>query len=106
MRMLIPVLSTLEKAAQDGLREGGKAVLARARALSPTLTGESDASGFVAIDDLTAQVGFKDLVSRLNHENLDWSFPSGGQAKFLETAYDEVAIEEFVARRVRAAFGG
>lgn len=106
MKMLIPVLSVLEKAAQDGVRDTAKATLKRARELSPTLTGESDRSGFVRVDDLTAQVGFTDLVSRLNHENLDWSFPSGGQAKFLETAADEVDMEAIVAARVRAAFGG
>jgi len=105
MRMLVPVLTELEKATQDGLRDVGKAVLKRARDLSPSLTGESDKSGFVVIDDLTLQVGFKSLVSRLNHENLDWEHPRGGQAKFLETAVDEIDSGPIIAARIRAQLG-
>lgn len=103
---LLPILSELEKATREGLRDGGRAILKRARDLSPTDSGESDKSGFVAMDDLTMQVGFRSLVSRLNHENLDWQHPNGGQPKFLETAADEIQIEQFIAARVQKAFGG
>lgn len=105
MKMLVPILSEIEKAAQDGMREAGKAVLKRARELSPTDSGESDRSGFVVVDDLTVQVGFKSPVSRLQHENLDYEHPNGGQAKFLELAVDEVDIGRVVAEKVRAALG-
>ena len=96
MKINLPLLTTVEKAAQDGLREGGRALLKRARELSPTLTGESDKSGFVRVDDLTLQVGFSSLVSLLNHENLDWHHPDGGQAKFLEAALQEVDVIDYV----------
>ncbi len=96
MKINLPLLTTVEKAAQDGLREGGRALLKRARELSPTLTGESDKSGFVRVDDLTLQVGFTSLVSLLNHENLDWQHPDGGQAKFLEAALQEVDVIDYV----------
>ena len=96
MKINLPLLTTVEKAAQDGLREGGRALLKRARELSPTLTGESDKSGFVRVDDLTLQVGFTSLVSLLNHENLDWQHPDGGQAKFLEVALQEVDVIDYV----------
>ena len=96
MKINLPLLTTVEKAAQDGLREGGRALLKRARELSPTLTGESDKSGFVRVDDLTLQVGFSSLVSLLNHENLDWQHPAGGQAKFLEAALQEVDVIDYV----------
>ena len=105
MRMLVPILSTIEKAAQDGMREAGKAVLKRARELSPTDSGGSDKSGFVRIDDLTMQVGFTSLISRLQHENLDWRHEDGGQAKFLEAAVEEIDLEQTVAAKVRAALG-
>lgn len=104
MKMNVPILDMVEKAAVEGLREGGKAVLKRARELSPTDTGESDKSGFVRIDDLTVQIGFTSLVSRLNHENLDWRH-TNGQPKFLETAADEVNIGRIVAGKVRDALG-
>lgn len=104
MKIFTPVLSVLEQAIQDGERDAGKALLKRARELSPTDTGASDKSGFVRVDDLTLQVGFTSLVSRLQHENLDWQHETG-QAKFLETAADEVAVEDFIRDRVRKAFG-
>lgn len=105
MKILKPILSTVEKAAQDALREGGREVLRRAREKSPTLTGESDRSGFMQVDDMTVQVGFTSLVSRLQHEDLDNQHPQGGEPKFLESAFDEVDIEQIAAQKLREAFG-
>lgn len=105
MKMELPIASIYERAAMDANKEAGRQVLARARELSPTLTGESDKSGFVATDDLTTQVGFRSLVSRLQHEDLDNEHPQGGQAKFLETAADEVDMERIAADSVRKALG-
>lgn len=102
--MHMPILTTAEKGAQDGLRKGLKAVLARARELSPTVTGESDKSGFVAIDDLTGQAGFTSVVSLVQHENLDWQHPDGGEAKFLETAFAEIDVAAYVADGIGEAF--
>lgn len=104
MKIHTPILSTAEKAAQEGLRRGMRALLDRARELSPTDTGDSDKSGFVRIDDLTGQAGFTSLVSRLQHENLDWQHPDGGQPKFLETAAVEVDVVAYVAAEIRKAF--
>lgn len=106
MKMHTPILSTGQKAAQEGLKKGGRATLKRARELSPTDTGQSDRSGFSRVDDLTAQVGFTSLVSRLQHEKLEWEHPDGGQPKFLETAAEEVDAEEYIADELRQAFGG
>ena len=105
MQMNVPILSTLEKAAQVGLRAAGRAVLKRARKLSPTDSGESDKSGFVRVDDLTVQVGFTSFISRLQHENLDWQHENGETAKFLEIAADEIDIGRVVAEKVRASLG-
>jgi hypothetical protein len=99
-----PLLSTTEKAAQEGLRKGMKAVLERARDLSPDDTGQSDKSGFTRVDDLTGQAGFTSLVSLLQHENLDYQHANGGQAKFLETAAAEIHVEAYVADEIRKAF--
>ena len=105
MQILVPTLSTVEKAAQDGLREAGRAILKRARELSPTDEGGSDKSGFVRIDDLTLQVGFKSYISRIQHEDLDFQHKPGEQAKFFEAAADEVDTGAIIAARVRAALG-
>lgn len=103
MKMELPIASLIEQAAKDAMKTAGREVLKRARELSPTDSGESDKSGFVATDDLTVQVGFRSLVSRLQHENLDFEHPQGGQAKFLEAAADEVNIERIAADAVRKA---
>lgn len=102
--MHTPILSTAEKAAQDGLRKGLKVLLDRARELSPTDTGDSDKSGFVAIDDLTGQVGFRSFISMLQHEHIEWQHTGGGQAKFLEAAAAEVDVSEYVFDEIRKAF--
>lgn len=101
-----PILSLFEQAVQEGLRDGTRAVLKRARELSPTDTGESDRSGFTRVDDLTGQVGFTSLVSKLQHEDLDNLHPNGGGPKFLEKAAAEVDVTAYIARRVRAATNG
>ncbi|WP_454112830.1 hypothetical protein [Microbacterium maritypicum] len=105
MKMEKPLLSIYEKAVQTAMRRAARQVLASAKERSPTLTGESDDSGFVATDDLTVQVGFTSLVSRLNHENLDYKHPQGGEPKFLETASDEVDMEAIAAEELRKGLG-
>ena len=105
MRILVPALSVVEKAAQDGLRDAGREILKVARKKSPTDDGDSDKSGFTRVDDLTLQVGFTSRISRLQHENLDYQHKPGEQAKFLEAAVDEVDTGAIIAKRVRAALG-
>jgi hypothetical protein len=105
MRMHLPIASLVEKAARDGLKEAGKAVLKRARELSPTDEGGADKSGFVVVDDLTVQVGFKSHIARIQHENLDFQHKPGEQAKFLEAAVDETDIGAIIAKNIRAALG-
>lgn len=106
MKFHTPILNAVEAAVQEGLRDAAKATLKRARELSPTDSGASDKSGFVVVDDLTAQVGFTSPVSRLQHENLDYEHTGGGQAKFLEAAADEVDVAQIIASGVRKALDG
>lgn len=101
-----PILTLIEKAAQEGLRDVAKATLKRARELSPTDSGDSDKSGFVVVDDLTAQVGFKSFVSRRQHEDLDYQHEDGEQAKFLETASLEVDVGGIMAARMKRDLHG
>lgn len=96
-----PILSAVEKAAQEGLRAVARQTLKLAREKSPTDSGDSDKSGFVVVDDLTAQVGFTSLVSKLNHENLDWRHEDGGEPKFLENAALEVDVAGIMAAEAR-----
>lgn len=105
MKTHVPVVSLVEKAAQDGLREAGREILKAARKKSPSDGGDSDKSGFSTVDDLTLQVGFKSYISRIQHENLDYQHKPGEQAKFLEAAAEEVDTGAIIAAKVRAALG-
>ncbi len=106
MKQHTPLLGPIEKAAQDGLKVGAKAMLARARELAPRDDDDLVKSGGVRVDDLTAQVSFTAFHARFQHENLDYEHPHGGQAKFLEAAAAQVAVEEYVAQHIAEALGG
>jgi hypothetical protein len=104
VKIHVPITSVVEKAAQDGLRKGGRQILKRARELSPTDEGGSDKSGFVRVDDLTLQVGFTSHISRMQHENLDYQHENGEQAKFLEAAVEQIDLGPIIAASIRKSF--
>ncbi len=108
MKLYAPILSLYEQAAQAGLLEIAEQTLVRAKELSPTITGESDDSGFMLVEDLIAQVGFTSFVSLLQHEKLEFRHPNGGEPKFLETAAAEIEpdVERIMAAKLRAVTGG
>lgn len=101
-----PLLTTAEKAAMDGARAAGRAILKRSNELAPRDDGDLIKSGGLRSDDLTVQVGYAALHARFQHEDLDLNHANGGQAKFLEAAADQVDVERFIADSVRKAFGG
>lgn len=105
MKFYLPVLNAIEKASQDGLVEVAARVLHRSNELIPKDTGETAASGFATVNDLTAQVGYSSFIARLQHEDLDNQHPTGGQAKFLETAADEIRpqVGDILAKHIRGA---
>ncbi|PPF18269.1 hypothetical protein C5B92_07070 [Rathayibacter sp. AY1A4] len=105
-KMLRPILTDVEKAAQDGIEKAARETLARARERVPVRTGRLKRSGRVVADDLTATVRFTAPYSFLVHERLDFQHPKGGQAKFLENAALEVDVGQIVAAAVRAQLGG
>lgn len=106
MKIFTPVLSVLEQAAQDGLRDGMGAMLDRSNELAPKDDLDLVDSGRVTIDDLTGQVSYTALHALWQHEDLDFVHEDGGQAKFLEQAAAEVDVAAYIAARTRGAFGG
>lgn len=106
MKMEKPILSLVDKAAQDAMRKGGRDVLKRSNELAPKDDGDLIKSGGVRVDDLTVQVSYTAAHARFQHENLDYSHTDGGQAKFLEQAADEINIEAIAAAAVREALRG
>ena len=107
MKINTPILSAVDKATQAGIRAGVQRIRKRSDELFPKRTGEMVKSSFTRVDDLTAQVGYSDWRAMLQHENLDYHH-DGGQAKFLETAADELmpGVVSDVSDRIRKAFGG
>ena len=109
MKIHVPILSVLEQAIQEGMQEGGEAQLERSNELAPKDEFDLVDGGEVRVDDLTMQVSYKGRgfpYEVLQHENLELQHPNSGEAKFLESAAAEVKVEDYVAARARAAFGG
>lgn len=108
MRMHVPILSTIEKATQDELRKAGRQILQRSNQLAPKDDGDLVKTGRAIVDDLTLQVSYTAPHAHLQHENLEYQHEDGGQAKFLETAIDELAgpINAALAAAVRKSLGG
>lgn len=101
-----PILSPVEKAAQDAMRKAGRKVLKRSKELAPKDDGDLIRSGRVKVDDMSVSVQYTAPHAALQHERLDWEHADGGGAKFLELASDEVDIAGEVAAAVRKALGG
>lgn len=102
---LKPILSLVEKAAQDAMRDTAKKLLKRSNELAPRDDGDLIKSGKVVVDDLSVTVRYTAPHAVFQHEHLDWEHEDGGGAKFLETASDEIDIAEAVAAAVREALG-
>jgi hypothetical protein len=105
---MTPILSLIESAVQDGLKEHAEAVLEDSNARAPKDTREMIESGFVDVDDLTVQVGYTDFVAKIQHENLEFQHPNGGGPKFLENAALAARsdLESTIGKHVRQVLGG
>lgn len=106
MKNHTPMLTEVEQAAQEGLRDGMRVMLERARHLAPKDDRDLVRSGGVRIDDLTGQVSFTAAHAAKQHEDLELEHATGGQAKFLETAAGEVLVEQFVAEKIAERLSG
>lgn len=105
MAELKPILSVVEKAAQDEMRKTGRELLKRSNELAPVDDRDLVRSGRVKVDDLTVSVQYTAPHAALQHEHLDWVHADGGGAKFLERASDEINIAEAVAEAVAKELG-
>jgi hypothetical protein len=103
-----PVLSLIEKAAQDALLEVAEAVIENSNDRAPRLTGETEGTSFARVDDLTAQAGYDSFVARLQHEDLEYEHPLGGEPKFLEKAAEDVRphVGSMIEKHIREVLGG
>ncbi|WP_102193208.1 HK97 gp10 family phage protein [Microbacterium aurantiacum] len=102
---LKPILTIVEKAAQDAMRKTGRELLKRSNELAPVDDRDLIKSGKVVVDDLSVTVRYTAPHAVFQHEHLDWEHDDGGSAKFLERASDEIDIGAAVAEAVREALG-
>ncbi|WP_417555594.1 HK97 gp10 family phage protein [Microbacterium sp.] len=103
---LKPVLSMVERAAQDAMRKASRQLLKRSNELAPRDDGDLIKSGKVVVDDLSVTIKYTAPHAVFQHEHLDWQHTDGGGPKFLERASDEVDLGQIVADAVRAALDG
>ncbi|WP_396645444.1 HK97 gp10 family phage protein [Microbacterium sp.] len=90
-------LTEIEQAAQNGLTEAARVALADARSRAPKDTGKLRRSGRVIVDDVGATVRFTAPHAYLQHENLDYQHPDGGEPKYLENAVLDVDLGQILA---------
>lgn len=103
MAEIKPILSLVEKAAQDAMKQTARKVLKRSNELAPRDDGDLIKSGKVVVDDLSVTIRYTAPHAVFQHEHLDWVHADGGGAKFLETASDEIDIAAEVAKVVKEA---
>lgn len=103
VRELKPVLTMVEAAAQDAMKEAARRILKRSNQLAPVDDRDLIKSGKVVVDDLSVSVRYTAPHAVFQHENLDYEHDEGGGAKFLEIAADETDIAEIVAQAVEEA---
>ena len=97
MKTYLPILSAIEQAIQNGLREVAEEVLAESNKLAPIDEGTLRKSGHVDVEDLQANISYETpnrakskkrypYILR-QHEDMKLRHATG-QAKFLESAAD------------------
>lgn len=73
----------------DDLYKGAEVILRESNALIPKESGDLLASGHIKRDrggNNTVAIVYTSVYARWIHEHLSFKHPTGGQAKFLETA--------------------
>lgn len=98
-------LSAVQEAAMAGLEEVAEQVLEEAKRRVPVDDGVLKRSGKIVRGDLEVTVKFTAPHAHLQHENLEYQHPNGGQAKFLEGPALEANVGSIVAAAVRQAMG-
>lgn len=97
------VRSLVDGNKRQALQLASDAVLAESNARVPFREGDLKESGQTAVGDGEAAIGYASVYAARQHEEVGWSHPNGGQAKFLETALQDKAGE--VGQIIATALG-
>jgi len=77
------------KAIEKELKIVGLDLQGKSQELAPVDLGDLQGSAFTEVSGLDATVGFTEIYSLRQHENIGYRHPKGGQAKYLEQPYKE-----------------
>lgn len=101
VKMNDALLTAIETATRDAIVDTAKEVLKASKPLVPVEDGKLKRSGRVEVDFLEVRVKYKAPHAWLQHENLDYQHPQGGQAKYLEAAAEQIGIAASVTAGVK-----
>lgn len=92
---------------QKGLRDAAEAILHESNNRVPVRDGALRASGSTAVSGDEAAVGYSIIYAARQHEEIGWNHPNGGQAKYLETAFNAKSVEaqQIIAQAIKNAMG-
>ena len=82
--------------------------VARAPVDNGILRGSAAVTQTSFADAGTAAVSFDTVYAARQHEELGWAHPNGGQAKYLESALNDLSgeLQQIAAAEIRRALGG
>ena len=89
------IMAKIKKGAAEGIAEGARAIEATAVARAPFRDGDlrnsANTQPVPGSEGLAQAVSFNIVYARRQHEETTWNHPRGGQAKYLESAMDDLA---------------
>lgn len=106
MKMHRPIAAPIEAAAEAGLREGGRGIMADAKGRAPVDDKDLRNSARLRPDGNEVMVVFTAPHAWLQHERLDYAHPNGGEAKYLEHAAIEYDLAAPIAEHIAGVLGG
>ena len=86
-------LSEIKDASKDSIRDVALDLISKAKERAPLDTGDLRGSGFTEFKESSteyvARVGFTEPYALVQHEDLTFKHPQGGEAKYLENPLKE-----------------
>lgn len=93
---------------QTGLQDAANAILDESRERTPVgPTGELQGNSRAIVSGDEAAIAYFAIYAAYQHEGVGFNRPNGGQAKFLETAFNAKSGEaqQIIAQAVKQAMG-
>lgn len=101
------IAGNVQSAKTAALRQAAEAILNESNARVPVESGALKASGSTAVSGDEAAIGYSIVYAARQHEEIGWNHPNGGQAKYLETAFNAKQGDalRIMAQTIKGAIG-